>query len=72
MIIINEFDTIKTTTKLRCRFWDKRIVINSTLIGSTIELYNGKRFIRIKLSSDMVGHRVGEFILTRKQRSHSH
>ncbi|MGP1930054.1 MAG: ribosomal protein S19 family protein [Arsenophonus sp. ET-DL12-MAG3] len=42
-----------------------------TQVGSVIELHNGKRFIGFKITSDMVGHKFGEFVSTRKQCFHN-
>ena len=47
---------------------------NSTIIpkfiGITLKIYNGKRFTFIKIIEEMVGHKIGEFIATRKQFSY--
>ncbi len=39
-------------------------------IGKVFEVYNGKRFIRLKVMEEMIGHKLGEFSLTRKQCFH--
>ncbi len=52
----------------------KTISKNSTIIpkfiGITLKIYNGKRFTFIKIIEEMVGHKIGEFIATRKQFSY--
>ena len=53
---------IKTTSK--------NSVILPKFVGLTIQVYNGKTFIAIKIVDEMVGYRLGEFILTRKQFSY--
>lgn len=46
-------------------------VIVPQMIGLTIYVHNGKSFEAVKISEDMVGHRLGEFALTRKPVKHS-
>ena len=54
---------IKTTSK--------NSVILPKFIGLTIQVYNGKTFIAVKIVDEMVGYKLGEFILTRKQFSYN-
>ena len=53
---------IKTTSK------DSVILPN--FVGLTIQVYNGKAFVEVKVVEEMVGHKLGEFVLTRKQYSY--
>ncbi|MEM4647750.1 MAG: 30S ribosomal protein S19 [Candidatus Pacearchaeota archaeon] len=46
-------------------------VIVPQMIGLTIYVHNGKSFEAVKISEDMLGHRLGEFALTRKPVKHS-
>jgi ribosomal protein S19 len=48
----------------------KNSVILPKLIGLTLQIYNGKTFTVIKIIEEMVGHKLGEFITTRKQFSY--
>lgn len=41
------------------------------MIGKTIQVYNGKEFIKFIVSEEMLGHRFGEFSLTRKIAKHT-
>jgi len=45
-------------------------LILPTFIGLSLQVYNGKTFITIKVSKEMVGHKLGEFVPTRKQFFH--
>ncbi len=47
------------------------IVILPQLVGKTIHVHNGKEFVPVPIDADMLGHRLGEFALTRKKVSHS-
>lgn len=46
--------------------WSRDSTIIPEMVGMVFEIHNGKQFIRVKVVEDMVGHRLGEFALTRK------
>lgn len=46
--------------------WSRDSTIIPEMVGMVFEVHNGKQFIRVKVVEDMVGHRLGEFALTRK------
>lgn len=48
----------------------REMVILPEMIGQTVEIHNGKDFIAVELQPEMVGHRFGEFALTRAKVSH--
>ncbi len=50
---------------------DRTIVIVPRMIDKTIGVYNGKEFIKVMVNSDMLGHRLGEFSMTRKIAKHT-
>ncbi|MBI2652634.1 30S ribosomal protein S19 [Candidatus Woesearchaeota archaeon] len=47
------------------------MIILPEMIGKTIKVYQGKEFVPIMIGSDMIGHYLGEFVLTRKKVTHS-
>ena len=51
--------------------WSRASVISPEMIGFTFGVHNGKIHIDVLVSEDMVGHRLGEFALTRKFIKHS-
>ena len=51
--------------------WSRRSVISPEFIGHTVAVHNGKKFIPVYLTENMVGHRLGEFSPTRTFRGHS-
>ncbi len=53
------------------RTWSRRSTIIPEMIGHTIAVHNGKRFIPVYITENMVGHKLGEFSPTRTFRSHS-
>ena len=50
--------------------WSRRSTITPDFIGLTISIYNGKRFISVFITENMVGHKLGEFSPTRMFRKH--
>ncbi len=50
--------------------WSRRSMIVPDFVGHTLAIHNGKQHIPIFITENMVGHRLGEFALTRAFRSH--
>ena len=50
--------------------WSRRSTIYPEFIGLTFAVHNGKEFIPVYVTEDMVGHKLGEFALTRKCGGH--
>ena len=50
--------------------WSRRSTIFPEFIGNTFAVHNGKEFIPVYVTEDMVGHKLGEFSLTRKFGGH--
>ena len=50
--------------------WSRRSTIFPDFIGHTFAVHNGKDFIPVYVTEDMVGHKLGEFSLTRKCGGH--
>ena len=50
--------------------WSRRSTIYPVFIGHTFAVHNGKEFIPVYVTEDMVGHKLGEFALTRKFGGH--
>jgi small subunit ribosomal protein S19 len=59
----NEKKVIKT--------WSRRSTIIPEMIGHTIQVHNGRKFIPVFITENMVGHKLGEFALTRIFKGHS-
>ena len=51
--------------------WSRRSTIFPEFVGHTIAVHNGKEFIPVYITEDMVGHKLGEFSLTRKFGGHA-
>ena len=50
--------------------WSRRSVILPDSVGNTILVHNGRVFVAVRISADMVGHRYGEFAVTRRRAMH--
>ena len=50
--------------------WSRRSTIYPIFVGHTFAVHNGKEFIPVYVTEDMVGHKLGEFSLTRKFGGH--
>ncbi len=57
--------------KLPIRTWARACTITPEFVGHTFEVHNGNKFIKVFVQEDMVGHKLGEFSLTRVFKGHS-
>ena len=57
----------KSTQQEEVVLFNRATVITKQMIGLKLHIYNGMRFFPINISTDMLGHRVGEFAPTRKK-----
>ncbi|GIX04443.1 MAG: 30S ribosomal protein S19 [Planctomycetaceae bacterium] len=53
------------------RTWSRRSTIIPDFVGHTFEVHNGRRFEKVFVTEDMVGHKLGEFAPTRTFKGHS-
>jgi small subunit ribosomal protein S19 len=53
------------------RTWSRRSTISPEMVGHTIAVHNGKKFIPVYVTENMVGHKLGEFAQTRIFKGHS-
>ena len=51
--------------------WSRRCTIPPEFVGRTFEVHNGKNFLKVFITEDMVGQKLGEFSLTRLWRGHT-
>ena len=52
------------------RTHSREMLVLPSMVGVPFEVYNGKEFIRFEVAQEMLGHRLGEFVLTRKRLRH--
>jgi len=53
------------------RTWSRRSTIIPEMVGHTLAVHNGKKFIPVYVTENMVGHKLGEFSFTRQFKGHS-
>ena len=53
------------------RTWSRRSTIHPDFVGHTIAVHNGKKFVPVYVTENMVGHKLGEFSFTRQFKGHS-
>ena len=51
--------------------WSRRSMVMPSMVGLTIAVHNGRQHVPVLISENMVGHKLGEFALTRTFRGHS-
>ena len=61
---------IKSGDKKPVKTWSRRSTITPDFVGLTISVYNGKKFIPVYVTENMVGHKLGEFSPTRVFKKH--
>jgi len=53
------------------RTWSRRSTVTPEMVSHTIAVHNGKKFIPVYITENMVGHKLGEFSFTRTFKGHS-
>jgi len=64
-------DMNKRNDKKVLRTWSRRSTIHPDMVGHTIAVHNGRKFIPVYVTENMVGHKLGEFAATRIFKGHS-
>lgn len=69
--LMKKVQAAKNSTKKEViKTWSRRSTIFPDFIGLTFAVHNGKDFIPVYVTEEMVGHKLGEFALTRKFTGH--
>jgi len=61
---------LETNSKKPIKTWSRRSMILPEMVGLTIAVHNGRQHVPVLVSEHMVGHKLGEFSLTRTYRGH--
>jgi small subunit ribosomal protein S19 len=64
-------DAVKEQSKKVIKTWSRRSTIIPDMVGITFAVHNGKKFIPVFVTENMVGHKLGEFSPTRTFHGHS-
>ncbi len=65
-------DAQKSSRKPVIRTWSRRSTIIPECVGLTFAVHNGRKFVPVFVTENMVGHKLGEFAPTRTYRGHGH
>ena len=63
--------TLRGRSKVVIRTWSRASIIMEDMVGLTIAVHDGRRHVPLFITENMVGHKLGEFALTRMFRGHS-
>ena len=61
----------KSGDRKMIRTWSRRSTVTPDFVGHTFAVHNGRKFVTVFVTENMVGHRLGEFAPTRKFTGHS-
>ena len=62
---------VETNNRRPIKTWSRRSMILPDMVGLTIAVHNGKVHVPVLINENMVGHKLGEFALTRTYRGHA-
>ena len=62
---------VETNNKRPIKTWSRRSMVLPDMVGLTIAVHNGRQHVPVLISENMVGHKLGEFAVTRTFRGHS-
>ncbi len=62
---------IESNNKRPIKTWSRRSMIMPEMVGLTIAVHNGRQHVPVLVNENMVGHKLGEFALTRTYRGHA-
>lgn len=63
-------NAVETNNKRPIKTWSRRSMVIPDMVGLTIAVHNGKQHVPVLINENMVGHKLGEFSLTRTYRGH--
>ncbi|MBI3902815.1 MAG: 30S ribosomal protein S19 [Nitrosomonadales bacterium] len=70
--LMKKVETVRATSDKRpVKTWSRRSTVLPDFVGLTIAVHNGKTHIPVYISENMVGHKLGEFSLTRTFKGHA-
>jgi len=70
--LVKKADTARATNDKRpVKTWSRRSTVLPDFVGLTIAIHNGRQHVPVLINENMVGHKLGEFALTRTFKGHS-
>ena len=68
--LVKKVEAAGSNTKKPIKTWSRRSMVLPEFIGLTIAVHNGKQHVPVYITDQMVGHKLGEFALTRTFKGH--
>jgi small subunit ribosomal protein S19 len=69
--LMKKVDQMNESGKKRpIKTWSRRSTVTPEFVGHTVNIHNGKTFVTVFITENMVGHKLGEFALTRTFKGH--
>lgn len=59
-------DSSSESLKIKPKIWNRNSVVCKLFVNKRFRIFNGKTFITLNVTSDMIGHRLGEFSVTKR------
>ena len=69
--LLSKIEDLKKGKIKKVKTHVRTMIILPKMVGSEIQIYNGKQFSALLITEEMIGHYIGEFVLTRVQVKHS-
>ncbi|MHC4549184.1 MAG: 30S ribosomal protein S19 [Planctomycetota bacterium] len=69
--LVRKIERAASTAKDPIRTWARACTIAPEFVGHTLNVHNGNKFLKVFITEDMVGHKLGEFAPTRTFRGHA-
>ena len=63
-------DAVEANNRRPIKTWSRRSMVTPNMVGLTIAVHNGRQHMPVLINENMVGHKLGEFALTRTYRGH--
>ena len=70
-LLVKVEQAVASNVKKPIKTWSRRSMVLPDMVGLTIAVHNGKQHVPVLVSENMVGHKLGEFALTRTYRGHA-
>lgn len=64
-------DAVAQNSKRPIKTWSRRSMVLPEMVGLTIAVHNGRQHVPVLINDQMIGHKLGEFALTRTFRGHA-
>ena len=70
-LLVKVNKAVETKDRKPIKTWSRRSTVFPEMVGLTIAVHNGRQHVPVLVNENMVGHKLGEFALTRTYRGHT-